>query len=428
MFDLLVVYSCPIVMTGDVNIHLDINDERDSMTFLKASVSYSRSRIPHIFKVEFWTLWSPDRIFRCRSSKLVCRVSILIMLSWFSNCLFLGRLFVSLTAVHERGGILMKTNSLRIYKPVLCVRHLSCFRSYLSMSFRNCTIQPWWHSWIATHRVVQLADVINLPRHGLILSVRLPSEKSGCTKDSTVVRIARMIATSGATRRDSSSSSTKRNKANIGIGEFRTVKVILRNYGAACPQCFERRNQSYRIPRSSVQNGSRKPFKHSSTEFVRQLLLRLLSKVRVVSNLEDSKLLDDAAVRRFISSAACKFCELNPAPTWIIKKYANELSPFIVKLFNTSLTSGLFPTSPKCASVTPALKKVTLDSFDLGNYRPISNLTFVSKLLEHAAQEQIVGYASENQLLPDTQSAYQKHRSTETATLEVLSDVYEAAD
>ena len=92
------------------------------------------------------------------------------------------------------------------------------------------------------------------------------------------------------------------------------------------------------------------------------------------------------------------------------------------------LLCGIFPTSQKCASVTPALKKVTLDPFDLGNYRPISNLTFVSKLLEHAAHEQIVGYASENQLLPDTQSAYQKHRSTETAILKVLSDVYEAAD
>ena len=68
-------------------------------------------------------------------------------------------------------------------------------------------------------------------------------------------------------------------------------------------------------------------------------------------------------------------------------------------------------------SVTPSLKKMTLDPFDLGNYRPISNLTFVSKLLEHAAHEQIVGYASENQLLSDTQSAYQKHRSTETAIL-----------
>ena len=78
-------------------------------------------------------------------------------------------------------------------------------------------------------------------------------------------------------------------------------------------------------------------------------------------------------------------------------------------LLQTSLTSGLFPTSKKCASVTPALKKATLDPFDLGNYRPISNLTLVSKLLEHAAHEQIVEYASENQLLPDVQSAYQKH-------------------
>ena len=149
---------------------------------------------------------------------------------------------------------------------------------------------------------------------------------------------------------------------------------------------------------------------------------------RCLSNFEDFKLLDVAAVKRFISSAACKFCELDPAPTWIIKKYANELSPFIVTLFNTSLISGYFPTSQKCASVTPALKKVTLDPFDLGNHRLISNLTFVSKLLEHAAQEQIVGYSTQNQLLPDTQSAYQKHRSTETATLKVLSDVYEAAD
>ena len=65
----------------------------------------------------------------------------------------------------------------------------------------------------------------------------------------------------------------------------------------------------------------------------------------------------------------------------------------------------------------------------MGNYRSISILTFfVSKLLEHADQEQIVGFASENQLLPDTQSAYQKHRSIETATSKVLSDVYEAAD
>ena len=55
-------------------------------------------------------------------------------------------------------------------------------------------------------------------------------------------------------------------------------------------------------------------------------------------------------------------------------------------------------------------------------------LTFVSKLLKRVEHEQIIGYTSDNHLLPDNQSAYQKHRSTETATLKVLSDVYQAAD
>ena len=62
-----------------------------------------------------------------------------------------------------------------------------------------------------------------------------------------------------------------------------------------------------------------------------------------------------------------------------------------------------------------------------GNYRPISNLTFLSKLLERAAYEQIVSYFDRYQLLSELQS-YRKHRSTETATIKVMSDVYEAAD
>ena len=45
----------------------------------------------------------------------------------------------------------------------------------------------------------------------------------------------------------------------------------------------------------------------------------------VVIKLGDFKHLDVAAVGSFISSAACRSCELDPAPTWIIKKYANVL-------------------------------------------------------------------------------------------------------
>ena len=108
--------------------------------------------------------------------------------------------------------------------------------------------------------------------------------------------------------------------------------------------------------------------------------------------------------------------KLDPVPTWVIQKFPVELSPFIAALFNASMSGGYIPASQKIASITPIPKKASLNPLDLGNYRPISNLTFLSKLLEHAAYEQIVGYMERHQLLPSLQSAYQKNRSTETAT------------
>ena len=140
------------------------------------------------------------------------------------------------------------------------------------------------------------------------------------------------------------------------------------------------------------------------------------------------RMVGESDIHRLISSAANKQCELDPVPTWLVKKYADELAPFITHLFNASLTTGQFPSSQKCAVVTPILKKPTLDPNDLLNYRPISNLTFLSKLLERTVHEQLMSYISENNLLPDEQSAYRIHRSTETAVLRVLSDAFAAAD
>ena len=103
---------------------------------------------------------------------------------------------------------------------------------------------------------------------------------------------------------------------------------------------------------------------------------------------------DATTVQLLLSKAACKSSELDPVPIWVIQKYAAELSPFISALFNASMRLGVFPASQKLASVTPVLKKATLDPLDLSNYRPISNLTFLSKLLERAVYEQIIGDTS----------------------------------
>ena len=142
-----------------------------------------------------------------------------------------------------------------------------------------------------------------------------------------------------------------------------------------------------------------------------------------ISSFDQFEIVDPSMMQRLISSAAGKSCELDPVPSWVIQKFADELLPFVAALFNASMSSGSFPTTQKTASIPPVLKKATLNPYDLGHYRPISNLTFLSKLLERAAYEQIVGYLDRFQILLELQSAYRKHRSTETSTIRVMSDV-----
>jgi len=78
--------------------------------------------------------------------------------------------------------------------------------------------------------------------------------------------------------------------------------------------------------------------------------------------------------------------------------------------------------------VTPVLKKTGIDSADMSNFRPVSNVSFMSKIVERAVAIQLTEYLSASDLLPCLQSAYRKRHSTETALLRVWSDILEAAD
>ena len=127
--------------------------------------------------------------------------------------------------------------------------------------------------------------------------------------------------------------------------------------------------------------------------------------------------------RTLVLRAAEKNCALDPVPTWIIKKFINDLAPFIAILINTSTRAGLFPSTQKCAMVTPIPKKPSLDPYDLSNYRPVSNLSFISKIMKRSIHSQMNKYLEDHNLLPTKQSAYRKFHSTETALLDILSDV-----
>ena len=123
-----------------------------------------------------------------------------------------------------------------------------------------------------------------------------------------------------------------------------------------------------------------------------------------------------------------KQCLSDPLSTQLLKNNVDELAPFLIELFNQSLTTGTVPASFKAAYITPLLKKPDADPTDAKFYRPISNLSVLSKLLERLVAKQLLDFLTTGGLLPDLQSAYRAYHSTETAVLKVLSDILLAVD
>ena len=71
----------------------------------------------------------------------------------------------------------------------------------------------------------------------------------------------------------------------------------------------------------------------------------------------------------------------------------------------------------------PYLKGKCLDTQDMNNYRPVSNLPLLSKIKERAILDQLLPILEANQVIPSLQSAYRQFHSTETALCRIYNDL-----
>ena len=127
-------------------------------------------------------------------------------------------------------------------------------------------------------------------------------------------------------------------------------------------------------------------------------------------------------INNLIKACPSKSCELDPISTSLLKKTLPTLSSIIAEVVNTSIKSGCFPTKLKEALIKPLLKKAHLDLVKM-NYRPMSNLAFVGKIIERVVALQLINHISINKLMEPNQSAYKPFHSTETTFLRVKADI-----
>ena len=124
-----------------------------------------------------------------------------------------------------------------------------------------------------------------------------------------------------------------------------------------------------------------------------------------------------------------KSSPLDYIPTSLLKSCAGTFSILISHLANLYLSpQATFPSKFKLALISPLLKKPGLPKSDLANFRPISNLNTIGKILERLALSRFFPHVSKSPSFSPLQSAYRKFHSTETALLKLTNDVMESID
>ena len=132
--------------------------------------------------------------------------------------------------------------------------------------------------------------------------------------------------------------------------------------------------------------------------------------------------ISEMQLEKTITRMSSKTCALDIIPSARLKEVLGTILPSLRHIVNKSLAQGEFYTDWKEALVKPLVKNRLLGTA-LTNYRPVSNLQFISKIVEKITLDQFTQHCDKNKLLPSYQSAYRQYHSCETSLVKLVNDI-----
>ena len=138
--------------------------------------------------------------------------------------------------------------------------------------------------------------------------------------------------------------------------------------------------------------------------------------------MSDFKPMDKNIVCKAVLKLHSKSCELDIIPTKLVKAHLDYFIHAYTKIVNLSLKTGEFYDDWKSALLRPLQKKKGIDTSNV-NYRPVSNLLFLSKLVKKCMLKQFNNHLKLNTLNAEHQSTYKEGHRCETLLMKIHNDI-----